>query len=124
MSCSGGWDINQFLLDFPQFADVNEYSQDTILFWDSYSSLFFNVIRWGRFYLTGRALLLAHNLTLSKQEGRVKGLLTDKSVDSVSGSFDVSQLTIENAASYNSTVYGIQYYKLVQIIGAGPIGVI
>ena len=121
MSCTNDWDLNQFLIDFPQFSDVNTYPSEMINFWDNYSSLFFNQRRWGKFYLTGRALLLAHNLTLAHQNGKIKGLMTDKSVDSVSAGFDVKTLTMQNAALFNGTVYGIQYFQLVQLVGARPL---
>lgn len=124
MSCPDVWDINKFLEQFPQFTDLNEFPQETITFWDDFSTKFLNQMKWGKFYVQGRSLLLAHNLTLANLHGHVSGLNTSKSVDSVSASYDVGNIVGKDYKLYNRTIYGIQFMQLSKIIGAGVIGVI
>jgi hypothetical protein len=112
-----------FLEKFPQFNDLNKYPEESIQFWFDYSMKFFDIQRWGKFYEDGLYLLTAHNLILAGMNGHISGILTSKSVDSVSAGYDVNSIMYKNAGLYNRSVYGMQYYHLSQIIGAGPIGV-
>ena len=67
------------------------------------------------------ALYTAHMLKLAQLEGEVKGILTDKEVDGVQGSYDVTSVIIKDGNHYNKTFYGIQYLQLAKMVGSGPI---
>jgi hypothetical protein len=78
---------------------------------------------------------VAHQIVLEKQAigqaatggnpGTAVGLITNKSVNGVSVGFDVSVIASgnmqENAGYYNSTIYGMRFYRLMKMRGAGPI---
>lgn len=49
------------------------------------------------------------------------GLVTSKSVNNVSISYDVSAVTTANAGYYNQTIYGMRFIQLARLRGAGPI---
>jgi hypothetical protein len=49
----------------------------------------------------------------------VAGPIASKSVGGVSISYDVGAVTIENAGHWNGSQYGIQFYQLAMIVGAG-----
>lgn len=78
---------------------------------------------------------VAHQLVLEKQAvdqarnggdpGTKIGVISSKSVNGVSVSFDVGSVAggsmQENAGYYNQTVYGMRFYRLMKIRGSGPI---
>lgn len=78
---------------------------------------------------------VAHQLVLEKQAvdaaraggdpGTKVGIISNKSVNGVSIGFDVGAITggkmQENAGYYNQTIYGIRFYRLMKLRGAGPI---
>ena len=51
--------------------------------------------------------------------GDVRGPTGSKSVGSASISFDTGSVTIPGAGLWNATVYGIQFYQLLRIVGMG-----
>lgn len=113
-----------FLEKFPQFNDLNKYPEESVQFWFDYSNKFFNIQKWGKFYEDGLYLLTAHNLILAGLNGQVSGLLTSKSVDSVSAGYDITSIAYKKGGLFNRSIYGMQYYHLSQMIGAGAFGVI
>lgn len=78
---------------------------------------------------------VAHQIVLEKQAiaaaqtggdpGTKIGIISNKSVNGVSVGFDVGAVTggnmQENAGYYNQTVYGMRFYRLMKLRGAGPI---
>lgn len=78
---------------------------------------------------------VAHQVVLEKQAlaaaasggdpGTKIGIISNKSVNGVSVGFDVGAVASgnmqENAGYYNQTVYGIRFYRLMKLRGAGPI---
>lgn len=77
----------------------------------------------------------AHQIVLEKQAlaaaatggdpGTKIGIISSKSVNGVSVGFDVGAITggnmQANAGYYNQTIYGIRFYRLMKLRGAGPI---
>lgn len=112
-----------FLAIFPEFSNATTYPTARITFWLGYSANMADSTRWGALYNQGVALLTAHMLAIDSQnqltQGVVNGIQTAKAVDSVSVSMDVNSITIAAAGLYNKTTYGIQYYQLAQMMGAG-----
>jgi Protein of unknown function (DUF4054) len=78
---------------------------------------------------------VAHQVVLEKQAlaaaatggdpGTKIGIISNKSVNGASMGFDVSVVAggkmQENGGYYNQTIYGIRFYRLMKIRGAGPI---
>lgn len=113
-----------FITMFPEFSGTD---QGRITFWLSVAVQLINPARWGTLTNQGIALLTAHYLTIDAQnqtpatQGTVNGPITSKSVDGVSVSKDVALVTIEKAGQFNATSYGVQYYQLARMMGAGAI---
>jgi hypothetical protein len=80
---------------------------------------------------------VAHQVVLEKQAlaaaatggdpGTKIGIISNKSVNGASMGFDVGAIAggkmQENAGYYNSTIYGMRFYRLMKVRGAGPIQV-
>jgi hypothetical protein len=78
---------------------------------------------------------VAHQVVLEKQAiaqaatggnpGTAIGVISSKSVNGVSVGYDIGAVTggnmQANAGYYNQTVYGIRFYRLMKLRGAGPI---
>jgi hypothetical protein len=78
---------------------------------------------------------VAHQVVLEKQAlaaaatggdpGTKIGIISNKSVNGASMGFDVGTIAggkmQENAGYYNQTVYGMRFYRLMKLRGAGPI---
>jgi len=125
----------QFLAIFPEFSNATVYSVAMINFWLGVAANLINPTRWGNLAQQGQALLTAHYLVLAQRiaveeaaqnasngatsMGESQGLITAKAVDGVSVSKDVAAITMEGAGSYNRTSYGVQYWQLAQMMGAG-----
>lgn len=117
-----------FIAVFPEFANTSVYPTARVNFWLSIAVNQINTDRWGALSNQGQALLTAHYLTIDAQNqnlapgrtvGEVDGLETASAVDGVSASTDVASITIVGAALYNKTTYGIQFWQLACMIGAG-----
>lgn len=124
-------DAAAFRQAFPEFDDPATYPDATLNFWAGLSDKLLRSDRWEDLYTYGQQLFVAHHLAIARREqsvaelggipGEVKGPVTSKSVDKVSVSYDASKTTIENAGFWNSTSYGVKFYQLVRICGAGCI---
>ena len=128
---------SSFRESMPMFADVNEYPSFQFNFYLNLGKKLLPVSRWGDpndpdgLIDYGLTLFIAHYLTLYKRgidaasiggdSGKVIGNETSKSVDSVSKSMDVSGVLITDAGHWNMTTFGIQFYDLMMMAGAGGI---
>lgn len=111
-----------YLTIFPEFSNLVDYPINRVNLWIEYSTNFVNQERWRNLSNHGIALLTAHMLFMEKNnKGQVKGIITSKSVDSVSYSQDVNLTTYKDAGFFNGSSYGIQFWQLSQLFGAGPI---
>jgi hypothetical protein len=116
---------------FPEFVDPDTYPPSTLDFWAGLADKLLNSDRWEDLYTYGQQLFVAHHLTIGKRDevaslagaapGEMKGPVTSKTVDTVSVSYDSSKATFENAGFWNLTTYGVRFYQLVRIVGAGCI---
>lgn len=142
----------QFLLDFPEFGAGAKVPAPAsgIAFWLSMAKQLLNVQRWGpsaanpwptppaaipdrTLYDLGAELFVAHNLVIEAMAlasakngvppGWATGALTSKSVDKVSAGYDASATKEDLGGSWNYTVYGQRYYRLLRMAGAGAIQV-
>ena len=108
---------DEFTTYFPEFSELNEYPQARIEFWLSYASNLLDQSMWSSLYPQGIALLTAHQLTIDKLQGNAQGVITSTSVDAVSESYDNKLISYANAGIYNKTMYGLQFYQLVRMVG-------
>lgn len=120
-----------FRTDFPEFYDVNRFTDATFNFWLGIGTKLLSVTRWGDLLDYGLELFVAHNLALSLQSaqsssgglspGIQSGAVASKAVDKVSISYDTSAGLIDDAGNYNLTTYGTRFFQLANLIGAGGI---
>lgn len=123
-------DYPTFLATFPEFGNPVEFPQARVNFWIGVATNMINQWRWGTMYTFGLTLLIAHYLVLDSQNqtafkdnvipGEVTGITTDTSVDAVSVSYDVGNITLSGAGMFNRTSYGIQFWQLAKWKGSGP----
>jgi len=122
-------DIAAFRQGFPEFDDPQTYPDLMINFWGDLAAKLLRPDRWEDLIDQGTQLFVAHHLAIGRRDqraaeaggvpGEVKGVVTSKSVDKVSVSYDAGKATIENAGFWNTTSYGVRFYQLVRIVGAG-----
>jgi len=111
---------SDFILMFPEFSNIDKYPEATVTAWLNNSAGFVNSERFGGNYNLGIGLLTAHYLFLGTKNGQVPKILDAKTVDGVVGHYNTTSVTFEGAAFYNSSAYGIQFWNLLQLFGAGP----
>lgn len=130
-------DESSFRESMPAFADTVSYPTFQFNFYLSLGQKLLPTSRWGdsndpdSLIDYGLTLFIAHYLTLYKRgmdaasiggdAGKVVGNETSKSVDSVSKSMDVSGVLITDAGHWNMTTFGVQFYQLMQMVGAGGV---
>lgn len=122
-------DIPTFRSTFQAFASTTDYPDAIIALWSGISESLINADRWGDTYTYGVQLCTAHHLAVAAREtaaaatgaspGAVTGPKTSQAVDKVSVSYDTSATTYEGAAFWNQSSYGIQFYRLMLMFGAG-----
>ena len=127
---------NTFRAMFPEFTDLGAYPDLAITAYATLALARLDERRWGEMLDYGTSLYVAHFMSLARKEaiarstgkgnvapGAMSGLVTSKSVDKVSVSYDVQAVAIEGAAQWNLTRYGIELYQLMGQMGAGGIQV-
>ncbi|WP_283149008.1 DUF4054 domain-containing protein [Silvimonas soli] len=124
-------DTAQFREDFTEFSDETIYPDSLVQLWLTAALMFVDECRWGDAYNLGLELFTAHHLVVSAKDqqaaeigavpGQVTGATSSKSVDKVSVGFDTKAVTYEGAGFWNMSSYGIQFYQLMMIFGAGGI---
>lgn len=125
-------DVATFRSTFPEFGPspgVGVFSDTRIMFWLTLGSLMMDATKWAGLFDHGLALFIAHHLAIDNTNqsavdsrgrlGQVQGPVASKAVDKVSVAYDTGAVTLERAGHWNLTTYGIQYYKLLMMFGAG-----
>lgn len=123
--------VAQFRSILPSFADSSIYLDENIQFWINIVSANLDPTRWSNMLPVGQALYIAHQLTLERQAimagmrggvgGASFGLLSSKSINGASVSYDTGNIAMADGGDYNLTIYGIRFLKLCRQIGAGPL---
>lgn len=118
-----------FRTAFPEFSDAVVFPDGQISFWLGNAANLVSESRWGDVYPLGVQLFTAHNLVLATRRkksttgdglpGVSAGILSSKSVDKVSASYDTTSGTVANGGAWNLTDYGVQYLQLALMVGAG-----
>jgi hypothetical protein len=123
--------IQQFRIDFPEFASDTKYPDTMITFWSGIGDKLLNVTRWDLFQLRteGLSLFTAHQITLAAMNvddasadidpGRSTAVITSENAGGVSVSMDTAASLEEAAGHYNETLYGRQFLRLSRLVGTG-----
>ena len=124
-------DESSFRAQMPMFASVEDYPSPQFNFYLRLGVKLLPELRWDDLLDDGLALFVAHYLVLFKRSmlaadiggdvGKVVGNETAKSVDSVSKSMDVSSVTLADAGQWNQTTFGVQFWQLAMMMGAGGV---
>lgn len=122
-------DVTTFRSTFPAFANETAFPDDQVTFWLGIAAKAVNAERWGDLTDFGLSLFTAHNLALEAKSNKAAavggapgagtGVMTGKTVDKVSVTYDASVATEEGAGNWNATDYGVRYWRFSQLMGAG-----
>jgi len=127
--------VSKFRADFPAFKNSTIVPDGTIQFWLDFvqNGPALDPGRWGNWWTTGIELFVAHNTALDTEAagdaarglppGFSQGVLNSQSVDKASAGYDTSSVLDPNAGHWNLTIYGQRLYRMMRIIGAGPVTV-
>ncbi len=120
---------DQFRTDFPQFASTTLYPDAQIQFRLNLADIQLDQNRLGRMFPYLVELFVAHYLTLQAGDNRAgalgraggsnNGVMSSKSVDKVSVSYDNSATLNPAAGFWNNTRYGAEFYQTLCMFGAG-----
>lgn len=124
-------DITAFRQNYPGFQDTLRYPSAQITYLATLAGKLLNATRWDDLLSHGTDLFVAHHLALADIEakqvavgaspGKLAAQQTAKSVDKVSASYDVSNISITDGGYWNTTSYGIRFLQLSRLVGAGGI---
>lgn len=124
-------DIPAFRTSFPEFASLVTYPTEQITFWATIAEQMVPQRVWKNLWTQGVSLYVAHEITLAAQNatsaanggvpGTSGGIANSKAVGSVSVGYDSTVTSEKDAGWWNLTNYGKQFFRLVQIFGAGAI---
>lgn len=124
-------DIATFRDNFPEFADIAAYPDAQVTFWSTIAERMVVENVWCDMYDFGVQLYTAHELVLARQNaqtaavgglpGQGGGIASSKTVGSVSVNYDPNTTTEKDAGWWNLTNYGKQFFRLMNIFGAGCI---
>lgn len=124
-------DATQFRTDFPEFSDTNAYPDATVNLWLGVAQVTLPADRWGALLDLGTELFIAHHLAVGAGNkkaaaaggipGSAGGVVSSKSVDKVSVSYDTGAGTLEGGDFWNRTTYGIEFLRYARMMGAGGI---
>lgn len=123
--------VQQFRADYPEFSGSTQYPPSQIQYWLNFGYSVLSAGRWGRQLDFGVSMYVAHNLTLEARAqaeavngtipGGQVGILSSKSVDKVSASYDTTGASEPGAGHWNLSVYGVRFIRLAKLFGAGPV---
>lgn len=132
LAANGILSAAQFRTIIPAFKDSSIYSDDMLNLDLTLAASMLDPSRWYDWRPLGMALMVAHFMSLDERENRVAarggvpgqggvGILSSKSIGSVSASFDVSSGSELNAGHWNMTTYGRRYIHMARLVGAGGV---
>lgn len=125
------YDAAGFRAAFPEFARKDDYPDVWISPLLLISTQLVSEERWADLYDYGRYLQVAHRLVHRKRQadtaeaggtpGQASGMLSAKSLDKGSMTFDTASTAEEGAGWWNTTTYGQEYWRLAMMFGAGGV---
>lgn len=115
---------------YPEFGDASKFPDASINAWVAQAALMHDAGRWGALLDFGVTLFVCHRTALAAQRlraasfggvpGQSSGIVSSKSVDKVSQSFDTTSTSEEGGGHWNLTQYGQEWLRQARIVGAGP----
>jgi hypothetical protein len=125
--------VAQFRETLTAFEDPEQYSDGEVSFWLGIAASTLDPIRWGDFWGMGQAFFAAHNLVLSARDRRTAeaggipgaptGVMSSKSVGSVSASYDTQLGQEQDPGQWALTSFGNRYLYYARQVGAGGVQV-
>lgn len=134
--------VATFRVDLPEFKNKSFYPDAAVTFWLALAAKSMNQDRWGapaatgdplELYDLGQEMFAAHRLVIERKAqddavngtppGMASGPVNNQSVDKVSLGFDVQAALEEGGGYWNLTIYGQRFYRMLQMMGAGPVQV-
>lgn len=125
--------VAQFRADLTEFGSSTLYPSSDVTFYLNLAYKMLNPQRWGNLLDTAAELFAAHNLALEKRAkdesaagappGTTTGIISGRSVDKASVNYDGHAAVDETAGHWNLTVYGLRFWNMVKMFGAGPVQV-
>lgn len=123
--------VSDFRRDFPQFSDETKYPNAVIQFRLNLADFLIDGSAMGDLFPYIAELFVAHYLALYSSDSRAalaggaggsnSGILTSKSVDKVSMSYDTSATLDPDAKFWNNTRYGSEFWQYISMFGYGGI---
>jgi hypothetical protein len=131
-----------FRADWPEFGSLSVYPNNVVAYWIAIAGMLLNTVYWGIGSTVAVAppttkldfateLFVAHNLVLEQQAfaaaqsggtpGTQQGVVTSKSVGSVSLGYSVAEVLNLDGSFWNATNYGVRFLWLARLVGSGPI---
>jgi hypothetical protein len=118
---------------YPEFGDTTKYPDTSINEWLRVAARMLDAGRWGDLLDFGVTLFVCHRIALAGirakaaaaggAPGTSSGVVSSKSVDKVSISYDVATSSEEGGGHWNLTDYGKEWLRQARIVGAGPLTV-
>jgi len=110
-----------FRAAYPEFFDATTYTSLAITGLLSIASARLKSELWQDTLTQGTGLFVAHYLALNAKQtlatGTPQAVMTSKSVDGVSASYDYSFSAVKDAGFWNLTSYGQQFIYLARMVG-------
>lgn len=123
--------VSDFRRDFPQFDDATQYPEPVIQFRLNLADTLIDGSVMGDSFPYLAELFVAHYMVLRAADsaagalggagGATSGVVTSKSVDKVSVSYDNSSTLNADAGFWNFSRYGAEFWQLLQLFGYGGI---
>lgn len=127
--------IDDFFAVYPHFQGLDKLPRRIVEMYIMFANEVVNIDRWGKQWFLGMCLFVAHFCAvylMSVEEenssaeqviaiSQTKGLISSKSVGSVSVSYDFSYAVqdIDTWGQFNLTIYGNQYVSLARLMSKG-----
>lgn len=122
-------DAATFRQNFPEFGSAGLYPDSQVNYWLALGGKLLPEGRWADLLDDGLQLFVAHNLVLERQAqasaatgappGQAAGMVSGKTVDKVSVSYDTGSAMEAEAGHWNLTTYGQRFVRLARLIGSG-----
>lgn len=123
--------VSDFRRDFPQFSDETRYPNTVIQFRLNLADTLIDGSAMGDMFPYLAELFVAHYMVLYAADtaagalggagGSTSGVMTSKSVDKVSVSYDNSSTLNADAGFWNFSRYGAEFWQMLQLFGYGGI---
>lgn len=124
-------DIVTFRQQYPEFKDIEVFPDPMVQLWLDLAKNILPMDRWQDLYDMGVCLVTAHHLVLAVRDqkaadsggtgGAFMGMVSSKSVDSVSVSYDFSAITMADIGHWGMTSYGVRLMTFARMVGAGGV---